>query len=243
MPAFLIYLIKCTICSGLLFSFYRIAYYNRQHLRWSRAYLLGTVVFSLVLPLIEIDVPVVTNENTSAVIQLLNVVSTGKTEVNDEVTAVNNSFNAGLLLKVFYFGISTAFLIIMIRSIAGIRKIYSSYPKERINNIELVMTREKNTPFSFFRTIFWNTNIDHHSDIGKKILEHERAHVAQLHSIDRLLINTVLIIFWCNPFYWLIKKELVVVHEFMADRHAVNDLNPETLSEMLLLCAFPGENF
>jgi N-acetylmuramoyl-L-alanine amidase len=243
MAAFIIYLIKCILCSGLLYSLYRIAYYNRQHLRWSRAFLLGTVVVSLVLPLIEIDVPVATRENPSTVIKLLNVVSTDKTEVNDSIAAVNNSFDAGLLLTVMYACISAAFLFIMIRSIITIQKIYYSYPKEQINNIETVMTREKNTPFSFFRTIFWNTDIDHHSGIGKKIFEHEQAHVEQLHSIDRVLMNTVLIVFWCNPFYWLIKKELIVLHEFMADRSAVKDRNPETLSEMLLLSAFPGGNF
>jgi N-acetylmuramoyl-L-alanine amidase len=243
MPAFIIYLIKSIACSGMLYSFYRAAYYNKPHHQWSRFFLMGSVIVSLALPLIEINVPVATDNNPSAVIQLLNVVSTNKTEIHEGTTAFRNGFNPGSLLIIIYTSVSCVFLFLLAKGLIRIIKIFNTCPRERLNNIQTVMTAEKDAPFSFLRTIFWNSRISHNSGVGKKIFEHEKVHVHQLHSIDRLFINCVLTAFWCNPFYWLIKKEMIVVHEFMADKHSVKDQNPETLSEMLLVSAFPGQNF
>jgi N-acetylmuramoyl-L-alanine amidase len=243
MPAFIIYLIKSIACSGILYSFYRVAYYNKPHHQWSRFFLMGSVIVSLALPLVKINVPVATNNNPSAVIHLLDVVSTNKTETDEGTAAFKNTFNAGSLLIIFYASVSCVLLFLLAKGLLRIIKIYNTCPKERLNNIQTVMTAEKDTPFSFLRTIFWNSRINHNSGVGEKIFEHEKVHVHQLHSIDRLFINCALTVFWCNPFYWLIKKELIVVHEFMADKNSVKDHNPETLSEMLLVSVFPGQNF
>jgi N-acetylmuramoyl-L-alanine amidase len=243
MPAFIIYLIKSIACSGMLYSFYRVVYYNKPHHQWSRFFLMGSVIVSLALPLIEINVPVATNNNPSAVIQLLDVVSTNKTEIDEGTAVFKNSFDPGSLLMIIYISVSCVFLFLLAKGLMRIINIYNTCPKERLHNIQTVITTEKDAPFSFLRTIFWNSRINYNSGIGEKIFEHEKVHVHQLHSIDRLLINCVLTAFWCNPFYWLIKKEMIVVHEFMADKNSVKDQNPETLSEMLLVSAFPGQKF
>src|SRR5689334_23611965 len=98
MMAFVIYLLKSIACSGILYAFYRIFYYNKPHHQWSRFYLVLSVIISLVLPLIEIELPVLKNEQPSPVIQLLNVVATDKAEAEDATITGNNSFNTGSLL-------------------------------------------------------------------------------------------------------------------------------------------------
>jgi N-acetylmuramoyl-L-alanine amidase len=243
MSAFIIYLIKSIVCSGILYSFYRLAYYNRQQHQWSRFYLLATVIISLVLPLIEITVPVTTDSQSLSVIQLLDVVSTNKSEIDESTATISKSIDTSSLLMILYIATSCVFLFLLSKALVRLLKIYNTHPKHRLDNIQTVMTQEKDAPFSFLRTIFWNTSINPNSLVGEKIFEHEKVHVQHLHTIDRLFMNCVLTAFWCNPFYWLIKKEMIVVHEFMADRNAVKDRNPETLSEMLLLSAFPGQNF
>jgi N-acetylmuramoyl-L-alanine amidase len=243
MPAFIIYLLKSIVCSGILYSFYRIAYYNRQHHQWSRFYLLGTVIISLVVPLIKIDVPVKADNESSSVVQLLNVVATNKADIDEGTATINTTFDTGTLLLIFYAAMSCIFVVLLLKALIRLLKLYNTHPAQRINNIQTVMTDEKDSPFSFLRTIFWNNSIDYASAVGRNIFEHEKVHIQQLHSIDRLFVNCVLTVFWCNPFYWLIKKELIVVHEFMADKMSIKDRNPETLSEMMLLSAFPGRNF
>jgi N-acetylmuramoyl-L-alanine amidase len=243
MVAFVLYLIKSIACSGMLYSFYRVAYYNRHHHQWNRFFLIAIVIISLVLPLIEINIPVTTNEKQSTVVRLLDIVTSDKTEPDEGAEAFNNTFNTGSLVMIIYASVSFVFLFFLTKGLIRILRIYNAYPKEWLSNIETVMTKENDSPFSFLRTIFWNARINHNSSVGKKIFEHEKVHVDQLHSIDRLFMNFVLVVFWCNPLFWLIRKEMIVVHEFIADQNSVNDHDPETLSEMLLISAFPDWNF
>src|SRR5215216_6950611 len=154
MPAFIIYLIKSIACSGMLYSFYRVAYYNKPHHQWSRFFLMGSVIVSLALPLIEINVPVTTNNNSSAVIQLLDVVSTNKSDIDEGTAGFKNTFDPGSLLMIIYTSVSCILLFLLVKGLMRIIKIYNTCPKERLKNIQTVMTGEKDAPFSFLRTIF-----------------------------------------------------------------------------------------
>lgn len=69
------------------------------------------------------------------------------------------------------------------------------------------------------------------------------AHVRQWHSWDKLMIRLVLIFFWCNPFFWLIGRELAMVHEFLADREIAEQGEEDSLARMLLVAALPGAHF
>ena len=105
------------------------------------------------------------------------------------------------------------------------------------------MTREKGTPFSFFSYIFWNAEIDIQTPAGKQILQHELTHVTQYHSIDKIVIQLNLIAGWFNPFFWLLKKELDMIHEFIADKKSVEHEDAASLAQMLLTTAYPGQQF
>ena len=43
---------------------------------------------------------------------------------------------------------------------------------------------------------------------GRKILQHELAHIREKHSWDRLFSQLICSIFWMNPFNWIMQKEL-----------------------------------
>jgi TonB-dependent SusC/RagA subfamily outer membrane receptor len=105
------------------------------------------------------------------------------------------------------------------------------------------MTRVKGTPFSFFSYIFWNAEIDIQTPAGKQILQHELTHVTQYHSIDKIVIQLNLIAGWFNPFFWLLKKELDMIHEFIADKKSVEHGDAASLAQMLLTTAYPGQQF
>lgn len=103
------------------------------------------------------------------------------------------------------------------------------------------MTDVKGTPFSFFKYIFWNTSIDLNGEVGKKILAHEVAHVEANHSFDKLLIELQLIIGWFNPITWLIRNELYLIHEFIADQKSIQNNDTSVLAELLLASAYPSQ--
>ena len=54
-------------------------------------------------------------------------------------------------------------------------------------------------------------------DEKQEILTHEQTHVRQWHSIDVIISEIVNIICWMNPFAWLLKTEIRLNLEYLAD--------------------------
>ncbi len=52
----------------------------------------------------------------------------------------------------------------------------------------------------------------------EKILAHEQIHAKQLHSIDVLIFETVMIINWFNPIMYLLIRSIKLNHEYIADK-------------------------
>ena len=75
-------------------------------------------------------------------------------------------------------------------------------------------------PFSFFHWVFLNPE-DYSDRERKEILTHEKTHVEQWHSVDMLLGEVLCILFWFNPFVWLLRRDIRQNLEFLADRKVV----------------------
>ena len=102
---------------------------------------------------------------------------------------------------------------------------------ERFDFIETALDE---APFSFFRNLFWREGLPVQDETGQRMLKHELTHIEQYHSYDKLFVAFTAYLFWMNPFYWLIRKELEVVHEFIADEEALAGEDAAVLAEMLL---------
>jgi TonB family protein len=92
---------------------------------------------------------------------------------------------------------------------------HKSVPK-RIGTQNVYHFPDERLPFSFFRWIFINTEV-HSEEELKQILLHEQIHVQQWHSLDILLAESLCIFFWWNPIVWLMKKEIAINLEYLAD--------------------------
>ncbi len=97
-----------------------------------------------------------------------------------------------------------------------------------------IETDLKQAPFSFLNNLFWRQNIELKSVDGEKILRHELVHIKQGHTYDKLFSQTIACMFWANPFYWLIQKELTVLHEFIADAGSIEEGDTASFAKMLL---------
>jgi hypothetical protein len=69
------------------------------------------------------------------------------------------------------------------------------------------------------------------------VLLHEQAHAYEKHSLDLLFIELMQIVFWFNPFIYLIKHSIKLNHEFLADRAVLNN-GIETYYYQNILLAF-----
>jgi TonB family protein len=174
------------------------------------------------------------------VINLLTIVANGDRFVEESNKFTWDWDKAALLITVF---ISTIFLTQLIITIAKIKALVSNNPTKKWNDIFFVFTNAKGTPFSFFKYIFWNEQIDLNSAEGEQILKHELAHVRENHSADKFCLSIILILGWCNPFFWLIRKEMNMIHEFIADQKAINNGDVHSFAAMLLKTAYPDYSF
>jgi TonB-dependent SusC/RagA subfamily outer membrane receptor len=237
----LYYLLQVLVCSAVLMVYYLLVLRNKKFHQYNRFYLLGVALVSWIVPLIKIF----WQQERSGVrqVDLLNVVAVNNSEMEAMVTSQQHSLDWVSLLPHLYVGVSVFLAVAMLVSLYRIYKIYTTHECSNLQQFYLVMTRVKGTPFSFFSYIFWNAEIDIQTPAGKQILQHELTHVTQYHSIDKIVIQLNLIAGWFNPFFWLLKKELDMIHEFIADKKSVEHGDAASLAQMLLTTAYPGQQF
>jgi N-acetylmuramoyl-L-alanine amidase len=243
MLLFAFYLLKVIICSGVLFAYYWILLRNKIFHQYNRFYLLAAVALSLLAPLVQINIWH-TAEAPAPSIKLLQVV-TSSNEYLDEIvlTAHKNNFTTEQLAALLYLVTSGVFLSLFIQVFIKIRTLLKHHRQTVVDKVHFVNTTAKGTPFSFLQYIFWNDHIDINSITGNQVFKHELAHVQQKHSCDKLFLNAILIFCWCNPFFWLMRKELNMIHEFMADKIAVEDSDTEAFAAMILQATYPQYRF
>jgi TonB-dependent SusC/RagA subfamily outer membrane receptor len=237
----LYYLLQVLVCSAVLMVYYLLVLRNKKFHQYNRFYLLGVALVSWMVPLIKI----VWEQERSGVrqVDLLTVVAANNSEMEAMVTSQQQSLDWVSLLPNLYMAVCIFLLSAMLVSLYRIYKICTTHECSNLQQFYLVMTREKGTPFSFFSYIFWNAEIDIQTPAGKQILQHELTHVKQYHSIDKIVIQLNLIAGWFNPFFWLLKKELDMIHEFIADKKSVEHGDTASLAQMLLTTAYPGQQF
>lgn len=105
----------------------------------------------------------------------------------------------------------------------------------------LVIEHQNSTPpFSFMNYCFINPNGIPREGI-EDILKHEQAHQQRGHSFDILLFEAIGIVQWFNPFYWMLRKSLVELHEYQADKAVIDSkIDPHTYLDTIIAIAFNG---
>lgn len=231
----IIYLLKVIAIHGLLYLFYRLVFRNSARHSFNRAYLLGSLLLAFIIPFIEIPsfTSAVIEEEKHPLFVLLSEPAYGFTEfefipVNEEV----KTFSYWSLLPWLYGLIA---VILLVRSVVYLfmlnrLKRHSEYVKKHW--FKLFKTSHAR-PFSFFSNVFIPKPL-FGSDAFKQILAHECVHVRQFHSVDRLLLDFVVSLFWFNPFIYLYRSALIEIHEYQADEAVVNQFkDPVAYQEVL----------
>ena len=106
----------------------------------------------------------------------------------------------------------------------------------------LVLTDdERFAPFSWMRYIVISRA--DYGGPGPAILDHELKHVACRHWIDLLVAQAVCIINWFNPAAWLMRDELMLVHEYQADMAVIDNGHDTREYQMMLIKKAVGARF
>ena len=235
-----LYLCKVTVCSGLLYGYYRWFLHGRPFHQYNRYYLLASTLATLLLPLIRL--PAIQQLSSIAQISALSVAlhSISPGNLSEGALTTGHSVAPSALMDwrwmvlAAYSLAAAAFLYVFIRQLLYIRRLPRKYPREQLGRINFFMTREPGTPFSFLNRLFWNEEIDLDSHQGRQVFRHEWYHIHQRHTLDLLLLKAVMILCWVNPFFYLIYREIRTIHEFLADRHAVSGGDRYEYAELLV---------
>ncbi|MFM6926179.1 MAG: M56 family metallopeptidase [Ferruginibacter sp.] len=243
MLPFFWYMLKVIICSGILYAYYWLFLRNKVFHVYNRFYLLVSMVLSMVLPLLKINFWQPAEQQNQA-IRVLQAVSVGDEYMTHIfVPAQRHNWTLEQLYTIAYLLVSIIFFLVLLRTLFLIRTLLKKYPVQQIEEVAFVNTQHNSTPFSFLQYIFWNSSIDIDTVTGRQIFKHEVAHIQQKHTHDKLFVNIVLILCWCNPFFWLYRKELNMIHEFIADKKAVEDSDTAVFAAMILQAAYPNHHF
>ncbi len=235
METILYYIAKSIIISGLLMTYYWFFLRNRKMNQFNRFYLLGTLLLSLILPLIQINLPV--TETNSVYIPTIS-----QAIVSPIDQAAKTSTTLNFYLIVIYIFIALPLITTSFLRIAWILKVRKTNPVEPFGGVNLIHTNLVQAPFSFLNNLFWRRSLPLEEESSRRMLQHELAHIRQMHSVDKLLMQMVLCFIWINPFYWLLQKELTVVHEFLADEASIEEGDVSAFSAMLLTSFGIGQN-
>ena len=220
------------LVSAVMSAYYLLFLRDKTFHHYNRFYLLGTMVLSLLLPLLKVEY--FTIETDSRILLLLNQFNQSSAQ---EVGNSLNFWNFGALI----LGIVSFFLLAKLTlGLVKIHQLKKEFPKESIEGITFYNTNLHDAPFSFFRNLFWKKSILINSDLGKQILKHEMVHIEQKHSFDKLFVQIIQSLFWFNPIFYFIKKEITLIHEYLADKKAVKNADTRAFAQMLLASNFSG---
>ena len=233
----LIYLLKMVFISGLLFTYFWFFLRNRLFHSFNRLFLICIPLFSFLLPAFHFNLPEFWNRSANgSPIHLLGVAQGGLEEAVT-IYAKRNSGHSlswewiALLMSLF---ISTILIIRFLKTIRYLRNLRRNKTFLQLPEATVYFVSEKGTPFSFFKSIFWEEEMEMNSREGRQILRHELFHVRNHHSADIIGMETVSILCWFNPFFHLIGRELKLIHEYAADASVVAETNEYEYAGLLL---------
>jgi len=224
-----IYILKSILVSGILLGYYWLALRNTRFHHYTRFYLLAIILLALVLPAIDLNwFTLQEPEDVSAKQLLLFIDQPGS------IALTEAAFTWEKLLFISILLVSLSLVSFFAYGIYKIYRIKSASKITPMDRFDFVETKIEDAPFSFFRNLFWREDISMEDETGRQILRHELTHIEQMHTYDKLLIAILSALFWMNPFLWIIRRELEVIHEFIADEKAVDEADASALAAMLL---------
>jgi TonB family protein len=221
MDNLLLYLLKVSAGTALLYLCYLLLFRKDTFYRRNRIFLILTLLMPTIFPAIKI--PVLSDAVTPAtpVIAMENMIFPEST-YESAISGTINSFDYNNLFIWIYFTITGLLLLRIIISLVSTYRIIKKGTLKNDQFPKVIVSEEKIPPFSFFPyAVIPVEEFEKGNYID--LLDHEFAHIRQGHTIDLLLSELFIAFQWFNPFVWFIKRSIILNHEYLADLVSVNN--------------------
>ncbi|MBC8319902.1 MAG: hypothetical protein H8E34_04190 [Bacteroidetes bacterium] len=216
------YIIKVFFCQVILFLFYHFSLAREKMHQFNRYYLIFSLLFSVIIPMIKIPVYFPTAVNFLSIIFPGNSVELYNIEPSI-IAEDKASFPFSAWLTGFYILALLIFTIRMIRNLFLINLVAMVYERIEFNGYEIILAESNILPYSFLKRIFVNRSDYESGKISDELLMHELYHIQQRHSIDVILAEIIQTLFWFNPILILHNRAIRLNHEYLADNAVVNN--------------------
>jgi len=215
------YISAAGLCLAMTWLTSAILFRKGTDFRIQRAFIIVSVILSLVLPLSQFRIEMPDRGRTIVELPfaaILNSTDTDAHVINPEEPGFFAS-SAGYLVRLYYI-IIAVWLLALLLQIARILLLYFVSDRQKRGSLTILTGSRIKTPFSFFSLVFIPGDIDDEAE-RESIIIHESIHASQYHSFDNLLIELLTAVMWFNPFVWMIRRSLHLVHEYLADEGAL----------------------
>ena len=211
------YLLKLNLALIVLFGFYKLMFSGDTFFALRRATLIGMCLVAMLVPGLNcsywinksVGMVSMANEYAAIVLPAVTVTPGGGGSIGWETTAMT-----------IYTMVACLFLLRFFWQLVSIVRLRNKCRTTDINGTKVYLLESDEGPFSFFNWIFINPT-KHNRQETDEIMTHEQAHCRQLHSIDVLFTELFAIVFWANPFVWLLKREVRLNLEYLADNNVL----------------------
>ncbi|KAF2513943.1 M56 family metallopeptidase [Flavobacterium foetidum] len=248
MEALFIFILKS---SGLLATFY-FAYVlllrKETFFNSSRWFLLAGLLTSVILPFVvytkvvwvdPAPAPDVMTQNVSMPEKNTNLAVDAVEYRNvsaPQQIATQESFEINwnwVYLSIYCLGF-IAFMIKFALDFYSLNSVLKNREIKQQEDFKFVDVTENIAPFSYFDYIVYNSSLYTANEL-QNILEHEKVHSDQKHTIDVLFSRIFCILFWFNPIMWLYKKAILQNLEFIADSEATKKISDKKAYQYTML--------
>jgi len=207
----------------------------------NRWFLMGSVAFSVVLPILKFKV------FSPQSVMLAEITVTPYRNMIEAITVYSHGFSgsveqailsATLLIYIYLAGVMF-FLGRFLFRIIQILLIIRSNKVQIAEGFKMVLLQKESSPYSFLKYIFVSESLMQNKGYDKMI-EHELEHVKQGHSLDVIILELLTVFHWFNPFMWMLNRAIRENHEYLADQAVLTSGVTRGYYKKLLLDQFIG---
>lgn len=215
MDNLLLYLLKVSAGTMLFYLSYLLFFSGDTFYRRNRVFLIGILLLSIIFPFLKISsfsaveaASVATNPINELIVSGSNI----GVIVSDKIT----SFDVNIFLLWLYFSVASLILLKVFISLTRTYTIIKRGTRLGKDFPKVILSDMDHPSFSFFPYVVIPRKIYEGGDY-LDILRHEKSHIRQGHTFDLLFAELLIPVLWFNPFIWLIKRSIVLNHEYLAD--------------------------
>lgn len=219
------YHLEVLVLTGIFSLFYQIFFRKLTFFQLNRFILLLMLMVAFVAPLLHIE----TNPIAAPALPLF---------VTDLETTTILSQNAnagwtffGILSLIYQIGILCLGLY-MFQSLRNTLRLFRSSKKISVNHQTIYISNSEGIALSFFNRILISKSML--DDDGESLIKHESTHMKQQHSIDLMILKSLQVFQWFNPFLWIFNKFINENHEYIADQETSRESSIFSYQDLML---------